>query len=96
MKHMYLNYKEKKGDGDEKRVKYLLHPQSRRIGIWDVIMTIVLLFTSIFRPYQVAFDKESVYKASWNNINIICEVMFILDMLVVFNTAYYEFEFHLI
>ena len=59
-------------------------------------MTLCLLFTSVFRPYQVAFDKESIYQPGWNLINIICELMFLVDILVVFNTAYYESEFKMI
>lgn len=59
-------------------------------------MTVCLLFTSIFRPYQVAFDRSSIYLPVWNNINIACELMFLMDILVVFNTAYYESEFKVI
>lgn len=61
-----------------------------------MLITVVLLFTSIFRPYQVAFDQSSVYKEGWNTINLILEAMFLIDMLVVFNTAYCESEFLLI
>lgn len=76
--------------------RHLLLPESRFIGPWDVLMTLCLLFTSIFRPYQVAFDKEAIYLPGWSAVNIICELMFMADMLVVFNTAYYESEFKLV
>ena len=37
--------------------KWLLYPESQFITFWDLLMTITLLFTSIFRPYQVAFSR---------------------------------------
>lgn len=76
--------------------KYILYPESTFIGPWDILMTLCLLFTSIFRPYQVAFDRSAIYLPMWTDINIVCELMFLLDILVVFNTAYYESEFKLI
>lgn len=80
----------------QEKEKYLLDPESKFIGPWDVLMTLCLLFTSVFRPYQVAFNKQAIYTPVWNFVNILLEMMFLMDMLVVFNTAYHESEFKMV
>lgn len=59
-------------------------------------MTCILIFTSIFRPYQVAFSPQTIYIFRWNVINFVVEVLFLIDILVVFNTPYYTEDFKLI
>lgn len=76
--------------------KYLFYSESMLICVWDGLMTAILLFTSVFRPYQVAFDSESIYSVGWNVANLIFEIMFFVDILVEFNTAFYETDFNLV
>ena len=76
--------------------KFLLYPESQFITFWDMLMTVTLLFTSIFRPYQVAFDRKAIYEPFWNVVNFIAEMLFFADVIIDFNTAFQSEDFKLI
>ena len=59
-------------------------------------MTITLLFTSIFRPYQIAFDRKSIYEPAWNVVNFIAEFLFFSDIIIDFNTAFQSEDFKMV
>lgn len=63
-------------------------------GNWDLFVTLVLLFTAFVTPYRVAYvDNES---RGWDQINITIDIIFAVDILVIFNTAYYDSEFKIV
>lgn len=78
------------------QVKLLLYPESQFITFWDMLMTVTLLFTSIFRPYQIAFDRSAIYEPFWNVVNFIAESLFFADILIDFNTAFQSEDFKLV
>lgn len=80
----------------KKKSKHLLYPDSNFITFWDMLMTLVLLLTSVFRPYQVAFRPELIYTPFWNVINLIAELLFFFDIIIDFNTAQQGENFKLI
>ena len=53
-------------------------------------MTIVLLLTCVLTPYNIAFQKEDTI------LNTIIDILFGFDMLVAFNTVYYDLEMNVI
>ena len=59
-----------------------------------MILTLVLIFTCMVTPYRVAFIEEETQ--TWNVINIIIDSMFFIDIILIFNSAYYENEFELV
>ena len=52
-------------------------------------MSFILLFSCVMQPIQLAFIDEGD-KISWFIINISQDILFTLDMFVVFNTAFYN------
>ena len=92
-------------DSIKRRKKFLLYPVEdddqvkRKVdeykqNVWDMILTLVLIFTCMVTPYRVAFIEEETQ--TWNVINIIIDSMFFIDIILIFNSAYYENEFELV
>ena len=54
-------------------------------------MTFVLIFSCCVTPLLIAFEpKGSEKERNWFWINIIVDSLFLMDILVVFNTAVYD------
>lgn len=53
-------------------------------------MTFVLLGTCVMTPYNIAFQMEETFIAT------IIDLLFLIDMIVVFNTTYYDSDIVLI
>lgn len=68
----------------------LFYPANKYKAWWDLFMTFVLLATCVLTPYNIAFQKSET------KLNVYIDVLFLLDMLVVFNTVYYDGEMNLV
>ena len=57
-----------------------------------MLMTFVLIFSCCVTPLLIAFPepKGSEKERNWFWINIIVDSLFLMDILVVFNTAVYD------
>jgi hypothetical protein len=63
-------------------------------AVWDVMIIGVLIFSSLTIPYRVAFvDSDTT---SWKIVNSIVDGCFFIDILVIFNSAYYNEDYELI
>ena len=58
---------------------------------WDFALAIVLIFSSVMSPYRIAFVEEDDTK--WRIINLVVDSAFSLDILIVFNSAYYDDDY---
>jgi hypothetical protein len=61
---------------------------------WNLVITLVLIFTSLVAPARVAFITED--SLTWVIINFLVDFFFFLDIVVIFNTALYDDEFQII
>ena len=52
---------------------------------------IVLIFSSVMSPYRLAFVEEDDTK--WKIINAVVDSLFTADILVAFNSAYYDDDY---
>ena len=69
--------------------KWVWDPLSRGKIAWLGIYVCLMGYTSLIAPFNVAFlDDENV--APWIQINLIVDVLFICDILVTFNSAFYD------
>lgn len=69
----------------------MFYPEDRFKNIWDLIVSIILIFTCIVTPVRIAFvDKDTI---EWSIALYSMDVMFLIDMLVIFNSAYLTEEF---
>ena len=75
---------------------YIIYPENQYKGMWDVLITIVLLVSCIMTPLDIAFQDEENSSTSSIVFNAIIDVLFAVDVVVIFNTAYYNQDVDLI
>ena len=54
----------------------------------------VLIFSSVMSPYRLAFVEEDDTK--WKVINAVVDTLFTIDILIVFNSAYYDDDYKIV
>ena len=78
------------------RKKGIIYPEDKYISYWDLWISIVLLFTCLILPARIAFVKhvEEVDTMGtihiWLVINTVLDLFFFIDMIIIFNSAYYD------
>ena len=63
---------------------------------WDLFTTAVLVFSSFVIPYRMAFISPDNETTGWNIINYLIDFTFLLDIVVTFNTAFYDDNFKIV
>jgi len=53
-------------------------------------MTLVLLLTCVLTPYNIAFQKDDSF------LNTAVDILFGMDMIVAFNTVFYDLDMNVI
>ena len=74
------------------KVKLLLYPEDVIKENWDFFIIIVLIVTCITTPYRIAFG-EIEEPLGWKILSEIVDIIFLLDILVIFNSAFYDHDF---
>ena len=75
------------------RRKWIFDPYSRYRQLWDVLATLALITTCLITPAELAFYTHFENKPSYlGTINRIIDVIFIIDIIVSFNTSYFNKE----
>jgi hypothetical protein len=59
--------------------------------VWDVFSILVLLFTCLVGPCRLAFTEED--DAIWSVINYTVDFVFLIDIIIIFNTAFLDENF---
>ena len=72
----------------------MMYPDDPFKGYWDIFIALVLIFTSLVTPYRIALVE--VDNTEWNVINNTVDVMFLVDIFIIFNSAYEDEDFNLI
>jgi hypothetical protein len=79
----------------------LLYPEDDFRTNWDLFITLVLIFTCIETPVRITFvesnfshDHEEHY--GLDMVSTIVDSLFLIDILLIFNTAYYDEDFRII
>jgi len=75
--------------------QFLIYPESSKKAGWDLFMTFVLLVTCFKSPYDIAFSNENSPLVD-NIIDWTIDCLFLLDILIIFNTAFYDDDIQLI
>lgn len=75
----------------------LLYPEDVVKTNWDILITLVLLFTCIETPLRVSFGEfsDSSYEV-FSIIALIIDSLFLIDILVQFNSAFYNDDFEIV
>ena len=77
------------------RRPWLFYPEDESKARWDIFLTFVLLLSCFITPYRIAFG-ELVEPIEWRTVSYACDVCFLIDMIILFNTAYYNDEFEIV
>lgn len=73
----------------------IIYPENKHKDNWDLFMAVVLICTCMISPVKIAFPmkKESM---GWLFLDNFIDISFLIDIFVVFNTAYYDQDFKMI
>ena len=74
---------------------FIIYPENRYKGVWDLFMTLVLIITCIQTPLDIAFDSDDSSHFS-DYLDQCVNLLFLLDIFVIFNTAYYDDDVEII
>ena len=80
----------------ENRKWYLLYPEDKYKEHWDIIMTFCLIFTCCSTPLFISFHEEKDTMDSWQYINLIVDIFFGIDIIVIFFSAFYDDDFQIV
>ena len=73
----------------------ILSPGSKFKVLWNIIMALVLLYTALIMPYTLTFIDYNTFDA-WGILEIILDILFFIDIIINFNSAYFDQEGSLI
>ena len=73
----------------------VINPNSNKKKIWDLWISIVLIFSCIEVPYRLAFISGDD-DITWQILSNLVNIFFIIDMIINFTTAFYDEDFNFI
>lgn len=73
---------------------YIFYPDDPFQNFWDLGMAVILIFTCMVTPYRIALVEKDNF--TWQLIINTVDILFLLDMIVIFNAAYFDDDFILI
>lgn len=71
-----------------------MYPEASFKIFWDLFLGGVLIFSCTTTPYRIALVE--VDSIEWVVANVVVDVLFLMDILLIFNTAYYDEDFVLV
>ena len=71
-----------------------MYPEDTWKEQWDLFVSLVLIFTCAVTPFRLAFIEEDTL--DWEIINGVTDLIFFIDMILIFNTAFYDEDFKMI
>ena len=75
-------------------VLFVIMPEDHFKGVWDLIITVLILFVCITAPWRLAFTEEDDLK--WTVIGLVVDTFFLVDLVLNFFTAHHDEEYNLI
>ena len=65
----------------------MIYPNNPKKDMWDLFMTIVLIFTCFITPLNISFSFKGT---GIHIINYSIDLFYLIDIIVIFNTAIYD------
>ena len=72
----------------------MIYPEDTWKEQWDLLVSLVLIFTCCTTPFRLAFYETDNFE--WQIVNGIVDLVFFTDMILIFNTAYYDEDFKMV
>ena len=73
---------------------FIILPGDPIKSLWDVVITILIVFVCITAPWRLAFTDED--DIPWTVVGACVDFFFLVDLVINFFTAYHDDEFNLI
>jgi hypothetical protein len=73
----------------------IFYPEDAFKVNWDPFITIILLISCILTPLRIAFGGETE-PLGWEIINNTIDVFFLFDIIIIFNSAFYDDDYNII
>ena len=74
----------------KEKKRFIIYPEDKLKGYWNLFMTVVLLATCINTPIQIAFSTSTIGAITDDMFSFIVDLLFLIDIFVIFNSAYYS------
>ena len=74
-------------------------PQSKCLAIWNIFIAIVLLWSCMITPLQIALlhdNTDEIIDMDWATVNYSVDFIFLLEIIINFNTAVYDEDYNLV
>ena len=65
----------------------IFHPNGVLMKYWSILLFLLTCYISIVMPIKIAFIEDNM---AWITIDIILELLFLCDVIICCNTAYYD------
>ena len=72
---------------------FIIYPENSSKASWDLFMAIVLVFTCVVTPLHICFGEGG---NAWKVTNYTVDFLFLVDMVLIFLTAYHTEDFVLV
>lgn len=72
-----------------KRKTCMLYPDDLKKKTWDIIVGVLLLLTCLYVPYRLSLGFNKQDTKTMVAVNLSVDFIFLMDILVQFNSAYY-------
>lgn len=78
----------------ENRKTWLFYPEDRFVNFWNLFITLLLMIVCVYTPIEIAFADLTGKEV--DVFSIVIDVLFLLDMIVNFNCAFYDINYEII
>ena len=78
----------------KKRKKIMCYPEDAGKANWDLFVTVILVFTCVMTPVNMAFDED--LGVEWDWILGIIDFLFLIDVFITFISAIEDEDFIII
>ena len=72
----------------------MCYPEDPIKANWELFVSLILVFTCIMTPVNMAFDEDM--GDEWDYILGIIDFLFLIDCIVMFNSAYEDEDFQIV
>jgi hypothetical protein len=79
----------------EQDFKWVISPENEIKAFWDICVFIILIVSCILTPLQLAIFPGD-FPSGHVTVNYIIDSMFLIDIIVIFNTAIYNEDYEIV
>ena len=80
-----------------RRDSWLIMPDNSIQIAWSIFMSLVLVWSCAITPLQLAvIDGDGGLGTFWTVVNGVVDILFLIDLILTFNTAIYDKNFEII